>query len=108
MRQRGRAADPGIELPGELSPEILSRQVLAHARFETLERRDQRLGHIAAAIRTEAATGVGETAGELGIEQLLLLSRGESDVGVHVGALIIWVSRGQAVLQPLGRLPRSQ
>ena len=25
MRQRGRAADPGIELPGELSPEILSR-----------------------------------------------------------------------------------
>ena len=53
----------------ELRLELRAVQVLAHAGFEPLERGDQRLRHVAAAERAEAAARVREAAGELVGEQ---------------------------------------
>src|SRR6185295_13488186 len=63
--ERGRPAHPGFELIGEFSLEIGAVQVFTDAVFEPLERRDERLRHIAATERTEAATRIGEAARQL-------------------------------------------
>ena len=53
--ERRGPADPGLQLARELVLESVGVQMLAHAVLEALERRDQRLRHIAAAERAEAA-----------------------------------------------------
>ena len=63
--QRGRSARPSRELALQLGAgNRASCRCCAHAALEALERRDQRLGHIAAAERAEAAARIRETAGD--------------------------------------------
>ena len=57
--------DPARELARELGLEVGGVQVLLHAGFELLEGGEQRLGHVPAAERAEAAARVGIFSGEL-------------------------------------------
>ena len=64
QRERRRPADPGAQLRLELGAEARLAQVGAHALLEPVERRHQRLGHVAAAERPVAAARVGKRAAQ--------------------------------------------
>ena len=64
QRERRRASDPGAQLALELGAKAGSAQVGAHALLEPVERRHQRLGHVAPAERAEAAALVGKRAAQ--------------------------------------------
>jgi hypothetical protein len=59
MRERGGSSDPRLELALERCLELATVQLLAHTLFQTLERRNQSLGHVAAAERAEATACIG-------------------------------------------------
>src|SRR4029079_7036944 len=61
VSQRGRPADPGRELANELALELGRRKDVRDAVLEPRERGHQRLGHVAAAERPEAAVAVWQT-----------------------------------------------
>ncbi len=68
--ERRRPTHERLQLMRDGRLEVRAVQMLAHAGFEPLERGDQRLRHIAAAERAEAAAGVGEFSGQLVGEQV--------------------------------------
>ena len=59
VRQRRRPADPAAQLGVKLGEEVAVAQIAIDARLQTIERRHERLGHVAAAERPEAAARVG-------------------------------------------------
>src|SRR5262249_18541396 len=79
--ERGRTADPGLQLTREVRLELRRVQVLTYPAFESFERGDQRFRNIATAIGTEAAPGIGKAAGQFFPRQLVRVDLGRR--GAH-------------------------